>query len=167
MRTIDQMIQQEVLACASFLVATLAGGWTGGERLHGWKPGEAFNRIKAVEDLAEQAFDLACPIDDWEEAGRQAGFMQTDSGITEPSDDDPDSWGSWREACEARGVDPYQWEIYEHWFVSDWLARKLEEQGEKVDRDFAGLNVWARTTTGQAIAMDGVIQRIYAAMMEA
>ena len=51
-------------------------------------------------------------------------------------------------------------EVFEHWAVSTWLAEKLEAKGEKVDRDFAGLNVWARTTTGQAIALDSVIEAI-------
>lgn len=30
------------------------------------------------------------------------------------------------------------------------------------DKDFAGLAIWARTTTGQAIYADAVIERIYA-----
>jgi hypothetical protein len=54
--------------------------------------------------------------------------------------------------------------VFEHWAVSEWLAGKLEEQGERVDRDFAGLCVWARTTSGQSISMDGVIERIAAEM---
>ena len=29
-----------------------------------------------------------------------------------------------------------------------------------MDTDFAGLNVWARTTTGQAISIDAVIEAI-------
>jgi hypothetical protein len=41
-------------------------------------------------------------------------------------------------------------------------ADKLEAAGEKVDKDFAGLCIWARTTTGQTIYCDGVIERIYA-----
>lgn len=53
---------------------------------------------------------------------------------------------------------------YAHWAVSTWLAEKLQAQGERVDTDFAGLNIWARTTTGQAISMDGCIKRIYAEM---
>lgn len=52
--------------------------------------------------------------------------------------------------------------MFEHWIVSDWLADKLAAQGEKVDKDFAGLTIWARTTTGQAVYCDGVIERIAA-----
>jgi len=48
----------------------------------------------------------------------------------------------------------------EHWIVSDWLAEKLIEKGEIIDTDFAGLAVWARTTTGQVIESDEIILKI-------
>lgn len=51
-------------------------------------------------------------------------------------------------------------EIFEYWAVSEWLADKLAEEGERVDKDFYGLNIWGRTCTGQAIAMDHVIRTI-------
>lgn len=57
-------------------------------------------------------------------------------------------------------------DIFEHWIVSDWLARQLESHGEVVEMDFHGLTVWGRSTTGQAILLDGVIERIYVEMME-
>jgi hypothetical protein len=50
-------------------------------------------------------------------------------------------------------------EVYEHWAVSHYLARKLIDKGEMVS-DFMGILIWARTTTGQAILLDGVIQEI-------
>jgi len=159
-RTIDQMIASEVLCCMSSLVATLAAGF--GQNL---LPGH-------VAGLAEQAFDLTTPIDDWEEAARYEGWAY----IGTPG---PNAWyrhnntpqfplaetdyaETAQAACEHDGVDPYQTEIFEHWAVTDWFADKLEAAGEKVDRDFAGLCVWGRTTTGQNMTMDGVVQRIYA-----
>ena len=51
-------------------------------------------------------------------------------------------------------------EAYEYWAVSSWFAHKLEEQGEIIEKDFYGLYVWGRTTTGQAISMDYVIRKI-------
>ena len=51
-------------------------------------------------------------------------------------------------------------EILEHWIVSDWLAKKLLEQGETVDEDFADLAIWGRKTHGQAIELDDVMQDI-------
>jgi hypothetical protein len=50
-------------------------------------------------------------------------------------------------------------EIYEWWLVSDWLLDKLEAEGEPVLRTDYG-DWWGRTCTGQAIALDSVIQKI-------
>ena len=51
-------------------------------------------------------------------------------------------------------------EALEHWLVSDWLASRLREEGEMVI-DFLDLTIWGRTTSGQAICMDSVIEDIY------
>lgn len=56
-------------------------------------------------------------------------------------------------------TDDYQREVFEHWLVTEWLGRKLTEKGEVV-REYMGLTIWARTTTGQAISIDGVIEEI-------
>jgi len=50
-------------------------------------------------------------------------------------------------------------EALEHWIVSSWLARKLEEHGQMV-MDFNDLNIWGRTTSGQAIVMDYIMECI-------
>ena len=55
--------------------------------------------------------------------------------------------------------DSYE-EALEHWIVSDWLADKLAEENEMVTKDFLGLTIWGRTTSGQSIDMDYVIQKI-------
>ncbi len=52
-------------------------------------------------------------------------------------------------------------EVCEYWLVSEWLLNKLEDKGETVERDFMGLCIWGRTTTGQGIWCDYVIQEIY------
>ena len=54
----------------------------------------------------------------------------------------------------------YQPEPIEFWAVSDYLADELLKRGEAVSKDFWGLNVWGRCTSGQAIAMDTVIEDI-------
>ena len=71
-----------------------------------------------------------------------------------------DEQEAWRAACESNSISPHTREAYEHWIVSGWLASKLEEQGEMVNRDICGLIVWGRCTTGQVIYMDGVIHQI-------
>ena len=169
MRTIEQMISSEVLCCMSSLVSTLARGAF---------DCSTFNETaKELDAMCEQAFDLAAPTDDWEEAAREAGWSL--GGYAAGGEDGTESWEGWyridetaddgmarydtaQEACDRDGVDPYQREVFEHWAVTDWFADKLEAAGEKVDKDFAGLCIWARTTTGQAIYADGVIERIYA-----
>lgn len=50
-------------------------------------------------------------------------------------------------------------EIFEFWAVSDWLYEKLEERGEVVF-EMLDFNVWGRQCTGQAICLDGIIQKL-------
>lgn len=50
-------------------------------------------------------------------------------------------------------------EVYEYWAVTSWLADKLREHGEPV-AEFGLTHVWGRGTTGQAIALDYVIEQI-------
>lgn len=54
-------------------------------------------------------------------------------------------------------------EIFEWWAISGWLYDKLNELGYPV-LDAGSCKVWGRTTTGQAILLDGVIGRICANM---
>ena len=64
------------------------------------------------------------------------------------------------EFCYGLDVSDYERKVYEHWIVTDHLADRLEERGERVLRDFFGLTVWCRTTTDQPIDMDRVIHDI-------
>jgi len=160
-RTADQLVRQEVIYNVSGLITTLAEGCAA--VTHGR------DQMKAICDLAEQAQELCSPIDDWEETASQAGWEEApDFGsqniFRDKNDDQTWAAANWEELCRDHDLDddPIQREVFEHWVVSSWLAEKLIEKGEKVDRDFAGLTVWARTTTGQAIAMDYVIQSIAA-----
>ena len=50
-------------------------------------------------------------------------------------------------------------EVYEWWAVTSWLARRLQELDEVVLTNSYG-NWWARTTTGQAIALDPAFQAL-------
>lgn len=158
-----RLVDREVHACMSSLVATLASG--------SWATRDRSNDLTA---LFEQAQELAMPVLDYESAAREAGWLRVDElngdgfAAIHPDQDLCEAQDAycatadeaWRGACAASDIEPHECEVYEHWAVSDWLADKLEAAGERVDRDFAGLCVWARTTTGQAISMDEVIQRI-------
>lgn len=54
--------------------------------------------------------------------------------------------------------DEYQ-EILEWWLITKWLAEKLEHIGEPILETDYGF-YWGRTCSGQAIILDGTIQRI-------
>lgn len=47
-----------------------------------------------------------------------------------------------------------------YFIVSDWLAKKLDEQGEMICYDCHGLIVWGRETFGQLIECDYIIKEI-------
>lgn len=57
-------------------------------------------------------------------------------------------------------VDEVYPEIYEWWAITDWFADRLEAHNECVVRDFWGLTLWGRQTTGQSIAADHVLKVI-------
>lgn len=75
---------------------------------------------------------------------------------------------AWQDAFEFVGADePDGTECLEHWLVTDDLARRLLDEGEAVAYDVAGMTVWGRCTSGQAIYADGVLQRIARGVLEA
>ena len=160
----ERIVRQEVNCCLSSLVARLSGA----------SPARARNRNAAeLCELVEQAAELSNPIDDYEEAAIQAGWRvepanggtrvfvaRIEPGVGVVSSANPDDACGWEDLCCKEGIEPHPREVYEHWAVSQWLGEKLAAHGERVDFDFAGLVVWARTTSGQGIAQDDVIQRI-------
>jgi hypothetical protein len=163
MRTIDEMVKQEVLYDVSDLVNRLAQGC--GTLQPTSK--EAIKATAALLEIMEQASELIQPIEDWEEAARQAGWIFDEGGPfwLKPTEHPFHEQGRYektaQEACEADDLVSHQWEVYEHWAVSQWLGEHLQAHGERVDFDFAGLVVWARTNTGQSIEADSVIEDIY------
>lgn len=64
---------------------------------------------------------------------------------------------------EFEDIESEDQEIFEWWAVSSFLFDKLKEFGYPVV-DAGSCYVWGRTTTGQAILLDGVITRICADM---
>jgi len=174
MITIQDMVQREINCCMSGLVATLAAG------NHGITEHPSRGPDMPLRVLSEQAFELTRAIPDYEEAAIQAGWIRHDmqhapdapwfahdKQKTQSGNPVRHMHGSWQELCEAESIEPYAREVFEHWAVSDWLADKLIAKGEKVDKDFADLCIWARTTTGHAIYADGVIEAIYREAMSA
>lgn len=60
-----------------------------------------------------------------------------------------------QEYCDENNLDPEWDETYEFWAVSNWLGSKLANC-----QDIAGLTVWGRGCTGQAICLDYAIQSL-------
>lgn len=56
-------------------------------------------------------------------------------------------------------------EIFEWWAVSDWFAYKMRQEKEPI-LDAGSCLVWGRGCTGQAIYMDGLIQRMAKELLE-
>lgn len=145
--TIDQMVSREVIYCVSHLVSEIC-------KFEG-------------HEAQEQAFALYQGQPDYEEAAIQEGWIfETSRFCGNPhfkkeGDKTSYMYEDWQDVCESENIDPYYPEILEHWIVSNWLADKLIAKGETVDKDFMGLTVWGRRTSGQGIANDYVIEQIY------
>lgn len=178
--TLDEMAQkivrEEVLCCVSSLI-------------HNLSKLEAHLDYKEAQD-ADIDFDELRQVlvqDDWQEAAEDyirkmdrddLVSALEDAGVEEDEfkdlDDDKlrekleahlEEEDEWQDFCEANRIDPYTVEAYEHWVVTPWLARKLEEQGHMTG-EVQGLTVWGRPTTGQVIYMDGVIQAIAKGLLD-
>ncbi len=66
---------------------------------------------------------------------------------------------SWADIINLFDQDHQPQEIFEWWAISPWLAERLEIEHEPVLKTDFGY-WWGRTTTGQAIKLDSVIQAI-------
>jgi hypothetical protein len=154
MTSVDQFLSQNVLCCVSYLVSDLA-------KMYGDRPQDP--------EILEEARELCSPVQDYKEAAIQAGWTgpyfdefgtQYFECVSEFEGKMAYACSSWEELCWEYCIEPYEWEVFEHWVVTSWLGEKLASYGEKVG-PLSDLTIWARTTTGQRISIDGVIQRIY------
>ncbi len=152
----DRLVRNEVNVCLSSLVATLAGGVGAVRALPGWRHTGA----GSLDELCNQAFELCSPVLDYEEAAMQAGWTLKDGGWSHPVNAGEYEKGAEDLLCDENSLEPYEYEIFEHWSVSQALHDDLAALGERVDNDFAGMCVWGRTTTGQGIAQDSIIRRV-------
>lgn len=78
--------------------------------------------------------------------------------IANIDDETIDGIKDWREACRDHAQENPA-EVYEWWRIDPWLCERLREIGQVViDNDYG--EWWGRCTTGQALIMDGVLQRV-------
>ena len=149
-REVDAFVQREVIYCVSSLVWELSKIW---EHL----PSEYQDDILGAYQGNP----------DYEEAATNHGWVLDEDGCIVIGESE--TADSWEEACSRMDIDlsEYQSEVYEHWVVSNFLANDLEAQGEKIIRDFMGIEaIWCRQTTGQSISMDRVICDVWDALQE-
>lgn len=172
-RILSRLVEREVLHCVSHHISELSQA-----------PG-------LIDE--ETGIDLWRGIPDYEEAATHAGWECAESnlwlnefGATQLEEDgapeDVDSWLSvskgtfyhlddvetcvavdWEELCCLQSIEPFEQEVLEHWLVTKYFSEKLAEHGERVV-ELHGLNIWCRTTSGQMIAADYVIEEIASSM---
>lgn len=145
-RSVSDFVQREVVLCVSTFVYELAN-------------------LDLPSEAAEPIYDLRTGTPDYEVAARDAGWVPVPGGgFRDPDTGERSQAVSWEELCAEHDIetDDYRPEVFEHWVVSTWLADRLRAHGETVIDDLMGLGpIWGRTTTGQSIALDGVICDIY------
>jgi hypothetical protein len=143
------LLRSQVLQDVTSLVNALAGYY--------WPLAIISNAPTPLVTLCQRARDLLAPIDDYETAARAAGW-QDDPGDTlgrvvfdtTRRDGEDESFyhaESWEAACQRMNIEPEALAVAECWSVTEWMADRLEETGQRVAHDFAGLIVWARTGT--------------------
>lgn len=150
-REIEKFLNREILACASYLISELMTVDKFQEEL--WEM-QALDYDAAVYDYVFNNPN----IDDVEVycTGERIDFTTDKELYKYLADND-----KFADFCEDLRLEPEEREIFEYWIITDYLGRKLQGKGEAVLFNFYGLTIWGRTTTGQAIALDGVIQRIF------
>ena len=125
-------------------------------------------------DLSEEEYIALCETREYEEPVREwvckLDFTELEDVCNARMLDEPcteealleslESDGDWEDFANEYQIDPFINEVYEHWLVDSWLAWQLESRGETVVDFGAGCRVWCRCTTGQAISMDYVIEKI-------
>jgi hypothetical protein len=151
MITPDELVRRETIYCVSSLIYELR---------------DVIQHLDS--ETQEKYMELGYAPADYEEAAFQEGWQryylegEEDTAIFVNDDDRVDRvCESWEMLCLDNGIEAEGREVFEFWLVTGWLGDKLEAKGERVVRDFLGLDcVWGRTTTGQMISADGVIEEI-------
>ncbi|MGL5942356.1 MAG: hypothetical protein ACRC2S_18670 [Waterburya sp.] len=161
--SIQDLVQREVIYCVSSLVHTLTKGNKLNEEqaLELWTAPIDYGSAKYELELEhDYVFKHFCTEDN----KYYFGVRNKDAvwRIDPIHNDEETAIYEWFEIYRGGSLDDYRQEIFEHWIVNSWLGKKLQKQGETVVKDVLGIDyIWGRTTTGQAIWCDYIIQTIY------
>ena len=149
-RVLNKLVGREVIQNVSYLVD------------HFMKNPEALQGSDySYDDLLEiaQVPDYETSIQNWMhdiDKSELEEFCQ-DNDIDDLNEYIEDIGGE--EFCQDNDIEIVYREVLEHWVVTDYFGRKLQEHGEAVMELF-NLTIWGRTTSGQAILLDRVIEDI-------
>lgn len=164
--TAERIVSQEVRYCISHLISQLASNDHAARTL-GVDVEEDLYPVLAQDDYESPAREwLAQAMPDELSHAVEMFSIETDaeglegSALRECLADYLEEQDRWADLCDWQRIEADRIEAYEHWAVTGWFADKLEAKGEMVSRDILGLTVWGRTTKGQSISMDWVIQAI-------
>lgn len=141
-----KFVQREVLTCFSYeMEAVLRAAHT----THATTPNADYP-LPTYEDI-ENMYEYKCP-----ECGE--GF--TDLDEFKPDENDF-YWGECPSCEHKLDHEPENepQEVYEWWIVTEFLYKKLKERGQVV-LEWGNNCYWGRTSSGQAIALDGIITDI-------
>jgi len=145
----ERLLREEVRGCDSALVDMLREQDDDG--LPGFQIDDIENLLPDPEEM--DAAEMRTYVEDRGGDLPDAPDLPGDRG-----DDDPNYLDALRDAVRdcAEPVEVFEW-----WRVSRWLCDHLRAIGEPViDNGFG--RWWGRTCTGQAVIMDGTLQRVAA-----
>jgi len=106
----------------------------------------SFETTKKIRERLKKAKSLSAPFLDYEAAARAEGWKWS-AELELWTLDSPGFSGSHPDAeavCSAMEIEPHEIPVISHYIVTAELADKLEARGERVERDFGGVIVWAR-----------------------
>ncbi len=162
-RVLEDLVRRGVVHCCSIMFSEVLTASTllpsGTNKLEWLQPDELFalcerrtdhsDEIEAIEGLLDDMRDDLDAIPEQDMDARQVlekHIEEAEERLQDLEDDDGD-----------------EQEVLEHWIVTPDFARQLQQHGETVGELF-DFHVWGRCTSGQSIAMDGVIAEIAASM---
>lgn len=174
-----QLVNREVVYCASCMMQALLEAAAERGEIGGYAYEELLevcerrsDNAKRIEELEGHIEELEILIEERDELIEERDELDGDPAqsqyelarIATQLDDinvDIDRLGNLdelqQELDDLENEEPE--DVFEHWIVTPFFARKLQEQGEAVAEIF-DFHIWGRTTTGQAIYMDSVIERV-------
>lgn len=155
------IVQNEIVMCGTWLMDDLI------------RVAEEYPRVSAI-DIAE--YWDKCTGDVCPECGskdfitkieydRKYGNVQGFDSEDNEEDNEEENFDYYCEDCENKFDYPQPIEVFEYWFVDEFLAKRLEAKNEIVITT-PGRPIWGRQASGQAIYLDGVIQEIAKEMVE-